>query len=361
MAEDGGGGGEKTQAPTAHKLQKAREEGNIAQSRELLLLVSLGAFLLMFIMTMADSAEQFLVSMKDLMSRFWFVEGDTQVIYALTQQAVSNGLVVSMPFMIFGSAAIIICGIMQTGFLFRPQALEIDIKRLSPMKGMKRVISLNNIIELLKNIIKISVFSFVLYGVAYKTLDISPMTERWTEQQLLKEMADWFVYAVFLVIIVQAGITLLDEVWTRYRYFSKLKMSLQDIKDETKQTEGDPLIKSRLRQIRLRRARMQIKKAVQKATVVIVNPTHYAVALYYDTQKGAAPQLVAKGVDELAFRMREMAGEAKVPIVSNPPLARSLYVLPLETEIPEEFWKPVAAIIAYVIKLKTPGARTGIY
>lgn len=361
MAEDSGGGGEKTHAPTPHKLQKAREEGNIAQSRELLLLVSLGAFLLMFILTMANSANQFLVSMKDLMSHFWFVGGDAQVIYALTRQAVHNGLVVALPFMIFGMGVILLFGTIQTGFLFRPQSLKVDITKLSPLKGIKRVISLNNIIELLKNIVKFSVFGLVLYGVAYKTLDISPKIERWSEVRLVKEMGDWFIYAVFLVIVVQAVITLLDELWTRYRYYSKLKMSLQEIKDETKQTEGDPLIKSRLRQVRVRRSRMRIKQAIQNATVVIVNPTHYAVALYYDKEAGGAPQLVAKGVDELAFRMREMAREAKVPIISNPPLARSLYVLPLEMEIPEEFWKPVAAIIAYVIKIKTPGSRAGSY
>lgn len=361
MAEESGGGGEKTEAPTPHKLQKAREDGNIPQSREFLLLISLGAFLLLFIMTIGNATKQFLISMKELMERFWLVGDDLSLIPAIVRQAVKNGLSVSLPFMIFVAAAIVLFGTLQTGFLFRPQALKIDITRLSPAKGIKRVISVNNIIELIKNIIKCSVFGFILYAVAKKTLNISPQTERWTEFHLVEEMSSWFIYAVFMVIIVQAIITLLDEVWTRYRHYSKLKMSIQELKDETKQTEGDPLIKSRLRQIRMRRARAMIKKAVQKATVVIVNPTHYAVALHYDQDAGSAPKLVSKGEDELAFRMKEIAKEAKVPIISNPPLARSLYKLPIDTEIPEEFWKPVAAIIAYIIKLKTPGARTGIH
>ncbi|QHI96496.1 flagellar type III secretion system protein FlhB (plasmid) [Aristophania vespae] len=359
MAEEGGGGGEKSQAPTPHKIQKAREEGNVAQSREILLLVSLGTFLLIFVLTIADATKQFLVSMQQLISQFWTIQDDPVSIYRLARQALNNGLAIAIPFMVVGAATVIFFGMLQTGFLFRPQALKIDPKRLSPLKGIKRIFSLNNIIELLKNIFKFSAFALVLYGVAYKAIDISPQTERWTSFQLIRQVGNWFVYATSLILLVQCVITVLDEVWSRYRHFSKLKMSLQEVKDELKQTEGDPAIKSRIRQIRVRRSRQRMMNSVKESTVIIVNPTHYSVALRYDSSSGTAPQLVAKGVDDLAFRIRDVAKEAKVPIISNPPLARALYKLPLETEIPEEFWKPVAAIIAYIIKLKTPGSRSG--
>ncbi|MBE1723745.1 MULTISPECIES: EscU/YscU/HrcU family type III secretion system export apparatus switch protein [Acetobacteraceae] len=355
--ENGSGGGEKSQAPTEKRLQKAREEGNVAQSKELLILVALGTFLLVFALSIPASARQFMHEMNGLLLNFGLVPNDPAALYGFTLHAIMAGLHLIAPLMGTGACAILMGGVLQTGFLFRPAALKPDISRLSPLKGIKRIVGLNNLIELLKTIAKITVFSLILYKVALQTVSLAPQTERWTTWQLVNAMKSWFIYAGFMVLAIQCIITGLDEVWSRYHRFSKLRMSLQDIKDEMKQSEGDPQMKARLRQLRLSRSRRHMKKAVQEATVIVVNPTHYAVAIRYDQHDGTAPQIVAKGTDELAFRIRDIAREAKIPVMSNPPLARALHALPLDSEIPEEFWKPVATIIAYVVRLKTPGAR----
>lgn len=361
MAEDGGsGGGEKSQDPTEKRLEKAREEGNIAQSKELLLLVSLGSFLLVFSITIGASASHFLSAMKDMMANVGVVPNDPAILFQITMRTVMSGVTLATPIMVTGACAVLACGVLQTRFLFRLKALQPDIKRISPMKGLKRVFGLNNLIELLKTLAKFAVFGGILYGVACATLRLAPQTERWTPLHLMSELKSWFLYATLLVIIVQCLITVLDDLWSRYHRFSKLKMSFQDIKDEMKQTDGDPQVKAKLRQIRNSRSRRRMMNSVKESTVVVTNPTHYAVAILYDQNASAAPKVVAKGTDEMAFRIRDVARGAKVPVVSNPPLARSLHTLPLDTEIPEEFWKPVAAIIAYVVKLKTPGARVGM-
>jgi len=142
-----------------------------------------------------------------------------------------------------------------------------------------------------------------------------------------------------------------DLFWVRFSHGRKLRMTHQDIRDEIKETEGDPQIKARIRQIRLQRSRRRMLAAVAKATVVVTNPTHYAVALAYDRANSAAPRVVAKGVDSMAARIREMAETNKVPLVANPPLARALYLVDLDKDIPAEHFQAVAEIIAYVWRL----------
>ncbi|MBA5727469.1 EscU/YscU/HrcU family type III secretion system export apparatus switch protein [Bombella mellum] len=355
--ENGSGGGEKSQAPTEKRLQKAREEGNIAQSKELLILVALGTFLLVFALSIPASARRFTHDMSGIFINFGLVPDNPAALYRFSLHAIMTGLHLIGPLMGAGACAILIGGLLQTGFLFRPEALKPDVGRLSPLKGLKRIISINNLIELLKTVAKFTVFGLILYRVALQTVALAPQSERWTPYQLIIAMKSWFIYAGFMILAIQCVITGLDEVWSRYHRFSKLKMSLQDIKDEMKQSEGDPQMKARLKQLRLSRSRRHMKKAVKEATVIVVNPTHYAVAIRYDQASGSAPKIVAKGMDELAFRIREVAREEKIPVISNPPLARALHGLPLDTEIPEEFWKPVATIIAYVVRLRTPGSR----
>ncbi|PHY92884.1 flagellar biosynthesis protein FlhB [Acetobacter pomorum] len=357
MADENGGGGEKSQAPTEKRLQTARDEGNVAQSREFMLLITLSGFTLVFSTYVVSAAPSFISSMKVCLNNFGNINSDPASLYKATISAGLNGLKLAAPLLITGAALPLIFGLLQTNFLFRPQALTPDISRISPMKGVKKIFGINNLVELIKSLLKLIIFCLILYGVAKSTVRLSPEAERWSSQRLAQEMKSWFVYSVLLVLAVQCVITIFDDLWTRFHRISKLKMSLQDIKDEMKQTEGDPLIKAKIRQIALRRSRRRMMDNVKKSTVVVVNPTHYSVAILYDKNSSSAPQVVAKGVDDLAFRIREIANNANVPIISNPPLARSLYNLPLDTEIPEEFWKPVAAIIAYLVKLKTPGSR----
>ncbi|NHO56541.1 flagellar type III secretion system protein FlhB [Acetobacter lambici] len=354
MADDSSG--EKSQAPTGKRLEDAREEGNIAQSREVQLLVILSGFLIVFTTTTGLSAYKFTQHMQGLMAHFDSIPFDRASLYRASVQAMLEGAWLAAPLVGTGVLVTLTFGVLQSGFLFRPNAIMPDIMRLPPAKGMKRLFSKNNLVETAKSLVKLVVFGFVLLGVAKETLRVAPVSERWSVIHLTHELISWFVYATLVVLVVQAVIAVLDDVWTRWNRLQKLRMSFQDIKDETKQMDGDPKVKARQRQIRMRRRRRMVQ-AVKEATVVVTNPTHYAVALQYENGVNTAPKIIAKGTDELAARMREAAEEARVPIVPNPPLARALYTLPIDSEIPAEYFQPVAAIIAYVMKLKTPGAR----
>ena len=162
------------------------------------------------------------------------------------------------------------------------------------------------------------------------------------------------LHVILVVLPAQAAIAAVDFLWVSLRHARGLRMSRHDIIEEQKETEGDPRVKARLRQIRMARARRRMLAAVPKATVVITNPTHYAVALVYDRAKHAAPRVVAKGVDTLAARIREVAAENRVPLVANPPLARALYRVEVDADIPAEHFQAVAEIIAYVWRLGRP-------
>ncbi|NVN09863.1 EscU/YscU/HrcU family type III secretion system export apparatus switch protein [Nguyenibacter vanlangensis] len=357
MPEEGSGGGERSQAPTEKRLQTAREDGNVAQSRELQMLVVLGAFLIVFTMTTATAGRAFLGHMHGLMEHFDTISPDMPSVYTATLLAGREGALLAAPLALASLVVVVACSMLQTGFLFRPQALVPDITRLSPIRGLTRLFSVTNLVELLKSLVKFVVFGLLLYGVAQGTLRVAPEAERWTIPRLSSELMAWFAYATLIILVVQCVIAVLDDLWTRYHRLNGLRMSLQDIKEETRQTDGDPHVKAKLKVIRRRRARQRMIQAVRKATVVVTNPTHYAVALSYENGADGAPKIVAKGMDELAARIRHAAEDAKVPVVSNPSLARALYTLPLDAEIPPEYFQPVAAIIAYVMKLRTPGSR----
>ena len=167
------------------------------------------------------------------------------------------------------------------------------------------------------------------------------------------------LHLLLVVLAAQAAIAVLDYWWVTLRHARGLRMSRHDITEEQREVEGDPRVKARLRQIRNFRARKRMLAAVPKATVVIVNPTHYAVALTYDRARVAAPRVVAKGVDSLASRIREVAQASSVPLVVNPPLARALYRVEVDSEIPAEHYQAVAEIIAYIWRLKSRGADIG--
>ncbi|GBR06446.1 EscU/YscU/HrcU family type III secretion system export apparatus switch protein [Acetobacter oeni] len=343
--------GDTTEAPTGRRLERAREEGNIAQSRELHLFSSLGLASIVLVMVLPEGAGRFVKEMKGLLEHSGDIDFDpssaSQVMLFCAKTAMFLGLPMA------GAAAIagVTTSVLQSGFLMRPEALIPDITRLNPLKGIKRIFSVSSLIDTIKSVAKMGAFSFLLYGVVRDSLAMAPNAMSWSPEIFTGVLYSLTMHMLVAVLVVQAAIVVLDEVWTRYHRLQGLKMSRHDIKEETKQSEGDPHVKGRQKQLRMRASRKRIREAVRKSTVVITNPTHYAVALEYE-QGNKAPRVVAKGMDELAARIREFAHEAKIPIVSNPPLARSLYTLPEDSEIPYEYFQAVAAVIAYVWKLK---------
>ena len=248
------------------------------------------------------------------------------------------------------------CGVagnlVQTGFLWSPEKLAPDMSKLSIQKGLGRMFGIDGLVQFAKSLFKILIVGLVCWFVLRPKADqlqamigLDPASILPASAALMKAL----VFAVATALGVGAG---LDWLWQRHRFMQKMRMSREEVKEDYKQSEGDPHIKAKLKQMRIERSKRRMMQAVPKASVIITNPTHYAVALQYDPGM-AAPVCVAKGVDELALRIREVAGKHNVPIIENPPLARALHkTVEIDDEVPEEHYRAVAEVIGLVMRLR---------
>ena len=249
-------------------------------------------------------------------------------------------------------AAAAVAVLLQTGFLLRVSAMAPDLGRLDPRRGLKRMFGTSGLVEAAKSLVKMVAFAgaaFLGVSHAWSSLGAAPF---WEPELLTQRILQETAHLLLLLLGVQAVIAGADVAWSRYHHASDLRMSREDVRLESREAEGDPKVKARLRQMRLSRAKKRMLAAVPSATVVITNPTHYAIALVYDRGQQAAPRVVAKGVDEVAARIREVAQMHGVPLFASPPLARALFSVELDSEIPLEHFKAVAEIIAYVWRLR---------
>ena len=348
----------KTEEPTAKKLEEARKQGQVARSMEMNILFGfIGAGLILAFLApammrkIAELALPFIERPHDLvMSKVGL--GDT-----LMELFIGVALVLALPIGILMIAGIL-PSLLQFGFLFSGESVKPKFSKISPLSGLKKMFSMKQIVEFLKGLAKIGIVGTVAGLVLWPEFQdlalvssqpIAHMMERvyWIALKL--------VAAVVGIMIVVAG---LDFAFQRYSFMKEQRMTKQDVKEEAKQQEGDPIVKGRIRQIRMERARRRMMAAVPRADVVVTNPTHYAVALEYNTDTMAAPTVIAKGSDNVAMRIREVAEENEVPIVENPPVARALHATcEIDQEVPPEHYKAVAGIISYVYKLKNRGFR----
>jgi flagellar biosynthetic protein FlhB len=251
-------------------------------------------------------------------------------------------------------------GYMRT-FLEHPEAMELDIEsfqtwvigNISPISGFKRLFSLNSLAEAGKGILKIIVVGGMIAFIVVPTMNHPDKLIGQDLPATLHELHRLIVMILFLVVMVMVALAAADYAFQRWSHKEKLKMTKQEVKDEHKEQEGDPKVKGRIRSLRLERHRQRMMANIPKASVIITNPTHFAVALQYDIDAMGAPKVVAKGVDYLAKRIRQIAETHEIPIVENPPLARALYAaVEVDQEIPQEHYKAVAEVIGYVMRLK---------
>jgi flagellar biosynthetic protein FlhB len=245
--------------------------------------------------------------------------------------------------------------LMQTNFLINLGAIEPKYSRVSPVAGLKRLFGSNGLVEIVKSLGKLGLL-VTAFWIAIRG-DMSLLTTLpWQNAHILISAVTRLAFHLFVATIcIQTIVAAADLMWVRFRHFRDMRMSKQSIRDESKDTEGNPHIKARIRRIRVMRARKRMMAKVPTATVVITNPTHYAIALVYDRANNPAPRIVAKGQDSLAARIRKVAEANGVPVVANPPLARALHRLEIDTEIPAEHYKAVAEVIAYVWRLRRSG------
>jgi flagellar biosynthetic protein FlhB len=343
---------DRTEAATPRRLQKAREEGQVPVSRELTGFAGLAAITLTLVLVAPNVAHDLALRLSVFLARAHELTPGTPA-FRLAGLAWWRG---AAPFVLAAMLAGTMVVLVQTRFLLSGKALRVDFSRVSPRAGLKRLLGPDSLVEAGKSLAKIAVLGIVLWRVMRADLPELLLAPFGDPHQLLARAAAPVLHVMLVVLAAQAGLAVLDYAWVTLRHGRGLRMSRHDILEEQKETEGDPRVKARLRQIRNFRARKRMLAAVPKATVVITNPTHYAVALAYDRAKHAAPRVVAKGVDTLAARIREVAEASRVPVVTNPPLARALYRVELDADIPAEHYQAVAEIIAYVWRLGRQGS-----
>lgn len=349
MAEDDS---QKTEQPTGRKLGQARQRGQVVQSREVnsLFMLSTGAVIVLLLAPMVVGR------VSNVLTRFLdpasLMSGGGilwDAVLALLRQI---ALVMVLPILLLVVAAV--AGTMvQTGFLIATERIGFDLNRLNPISGFSRLFSLRSAIEFIKNFGKFLAVAALLAWLVMPETSRLPLVTGMAMPGLLGEIHHMVLRLAIAVLVVLAVLSVLDYGYQRFAFMQSMRMSKQEVKEENRQSEGDPAVKMRLRQIRLERARKRMMAAVPTASVVVTNPTHYAVALAYEMGSKGAPKVVAKGADFLAQRIREIAQANDVPLVENPPLARALYAtVDLDREIPPEHYKAVAEIISYVFRLK---------
>ncbi len=338
---------DRTEAASGRRLQKARDEGNVPMSREVSALAVLGAVALVLAMAGPELARALVIRLQPFLEQPHRMDAAAGLRLAAIATVLAAAPLVLGP-MLAGMGAVLL----QTGFLFNASALMPSFGRLHPRHGLRRIGSLTTLMEAGKSVLKLGVVTWAGWIVTAAMLPLLPQAMGWDAGLLTGNATRQIMHMLLAMLSAQAAIAVLDLLRAHLKHARDLRMSRQEQREEHRESEGDPKIKQRIRQIRFQRARRRMMAEVPKATVVVTNPTHYAVALAYDRSNRDAPRVVAKGVDEMAARIRVLARESGVPVVANPPLARALHLVELDGEIPPEHYKAVAELIAYVWRLR---------
>ncbi len=345
---------EKTEKPTAKRRSDQRKEGNVFQSKEIIIAVSLivtFAFFKLFYPLIESTLSGALKSFFSLVGTLDSL--NTSDIYQIFIKGIIAFVIAVGPILLIASVVGIISTVVQTRGLVTFKSLQPKFSRMNPLNGIKNLFSLKGIIELLKSIVKIVVLFFVIYSTLKNEVTKLPKMMDMDLAEAIPELGSILWSMSLKVMVAFVFVAGLDFMYQKWEYEKKLKMTKQEVKEEYKMTEGDPKIKGKIKQKQQQMSRQRMMQAVPEANVVIRNPTHYAVALKYDHEKNSAPVIVAKGEDYMALKIIEIAQEHDIPIMENKPLARALYSeVDIDREIPSEFYGPVAEVLAYVYSLK---------
>jgi flagellar biosynthetic protein FlhB len=345
--------GTKTEDASPRKLEEARKRGEVPKSPEIASLMSLtaawsvvaigGAWLMRNLTTQ-------LVPFIDHPEAINVHGADGQAVLHQAMSAAAPPLL----WVLLSATAAGVCGnVLQQGFMWTTEKLKPDPSKLSIAKGFERMFGIDGLVQFLKSLLKIATVGFVAWWVLTPRLSELMNLAAVDPLQMLP-IAGEAIKALFLAVITFTAVTSgADWMWQRYRFLERMKMTKEEQKEEHKTAEGDPHIKAKRRQKRMEAGRRRMMQAVPKATVVIMNPTHYAVALLYDADKTAAPRCVAKGLDAVALKIRAIAEDANVPVIEDPPLARALYAtVDLDQVIPTTHYAAVAKIIGFILGRK---------
>lgn len=344
---------EKTEQPTPKKREDARRKGQVAKSRELpsiavlmsgvITLSIFGSYMYSRIQIMTGKAFSTMLA-----GNLDHVAG-----VAFAKEMLILFILIMAPLMAVNFITAIFTNVLQVGFMVSGESIKPKLSKLNPIKGFKRLLSMQSVMELFKSILKLGIVGTVAYFSVkaemesiYSLIDMElPAIISYMLYSIMKIFIKCILAMIFLVVA--------DFAFQKWQFEKQLRMTKKEIKDELKKTDGDPLVKSRIRSIQMEMARKRMMQDVPKADVVITNPTHFAVAIQYDGVSMSAPKLLAKGAGTIALRIKEIAQQHHIPVVEDKELARSLYKLvEVGREIPGNLYQAVAGILAYIYKLK---------
>ncbi|BBO79809.1 flagellar biosynthetic protein FlhB [Desulfosarcina ovata subsp. sediminis] len=343
---------DKTEEPTGKKLADARNKGNVASSREIPSVFVLAGGIGVIFFGGSWMLGRLIGLMRSIYQRAGTLAMSPENIHTFIWQVFSNIVVILVPIMLVVVTAGVVGNVAQFGFLLTGEKITPDLAKLNPISGIKRLFALRSLVELIKSILKLLIIGGVAYAVMQRYLDQIPGLMQLSIGGIVIFIGQAAFQISLYTCMVLFLMAILDFAYTKWQHQQDLKMSKQEVKDEHKQSEGDPSVKARIRSVQREMARRRMMEAVPGATVVITNPTHLAIAIKYEDGMHA-PTVVAKGAGFVAQKIKTLAQESDVPLVENKPLARALFK---STEIgdfiPAEMYQVVAEILAYVYRLK---------
>lgn len=346
---------QKTEEPTQKRLDDARKKGDVAKSQDVPIWFALMGVAVLIIASapLFQMISRPLISLMDHPHAFRLENGGALTLYsAVLSQMVFPAAIVFGVLMLFAVAGHLI----QNRPLWTAQKMKPELKKLSPIDGLKRMLGPQGWMNFFKALLKLVAIVLALAYAVWPDLSLLERAGGLELSVLAVAIKDIATRLLIAALVVVGLIAAMDYMFQKQEYMKKMRMSRQDIKDEHKQSEGDPQVKAKIRQLRMERSQKRMIAEVPNASVIITNPTHYSIALKYDDET-PAPVCIAKGVDELALRIREVAEEHDIPMVENPPLARALYAgMEVDDVIPREHFEAVAKVIGFVMRTKKTGA-----
>lgn len=346
-------GQEKTETATDKKRQDSRKEGQVAFSREVNSAATIAAAGMIFAFTGTFMYEQLAAVFHDFFTNLYRPDLSVDSLYELFIELQDDVFPVVMPIFLAVLVAGVFFSVIQVGWSVNSKPLEPKLNKISPMSGLKRLFSSQTLAEFLKSMMKFVIVGFIAWWDFNNHLTEMQSLSLSSFNDILKYNFAFVAESSGKIILALIAIAVADFAYQKWHHEEKIKMTKQEVKEETKQSEGDPHIKARIREVQREQSKARMMQEVPKADTVVVNPTHFAVALRYDRDSMIAPQVTAKGVDYLALRMKAIARENNVPVIEKPALARELYSnVEIGQGIPEKFYKAVAEILAYVYRLK---------
>ena len=344
---------DKTEPATPKKKEDARKRGDVAKSRELSSIAILTAGTVFMFFNAKSMTMELGNNIRKSFAQIPLIMSSKDFSPSLISGVLTDFLILIAPILIVLLIVSILTNLLQTGIIFSVEPLTPKASKIDPIQGFGKVFSKRSLVELAKSISKILIIGWVAFSAFKKDMPhMIPLLYQENAQifALLGELAFRLLVKCCCVILVLA---ILDFMYQKWEHEQNLKMTKQEIKDEFRQSEGDPMVKSRIRSIQREMARRRMMEEVPKADVIITNPTHLSIALRYKPDEGVkAPVIVAKGANNIAFKIREIAAKHNIPLMENKPLAQNLYKLELGAEIPPQFYQAVAEILAYVYGLK---------